>query len=306
MGHPDPHDTDVTVVLGMSGGKDSGATSLWLTEQGIEHKRVLADTGWEFNPKDNPVFDNYIDYVREHIGPVDVVRAKVGFADLCRQKGAFPGRSWAGGGVGRFCTDVLKHEPIKKYLQAFDTDVINVVGIRAAESRARRKLADETGPWEWSEGFDCWVWRPLLEWTLQDVIDIHQRHGITPNPLYWKYGMKRVGCAPCIFAGKDELTIIAKHWPERIDEIRQLEADVQRIALERYKSKGFDSFEAKGHQPPTMFIDKGRRMRMMPIDEYVAWASTSYGGKQIDMFKSYETERDGCMRWGLCDTGELD
>lgn len=31
----------------ISGGKDSAALSLWLTENGIEHRRVFANTGWE-------------------------------------------------------------------------------------------------------------------------------------------------------------------------------------------------------------------------------------------------------------------
>ena len=35
------------VVASVSGGKDSAALSLWLTENGVEHRRVFADTGWE-------------------------------------------------------------------------------------------------------------------------------------------------------------------------------------------------------------------------------------------------------------------
>ena len=35
------------VVASVSGGKDSAALSLWLTEQGIDHDRVFLDTGWE-------------------------------------------------------------------------------------------------------------------------------------------------------------------------------------------------------------------------------------------------------------------
>ena len=33
------------VCAAVSGGKDSTAMSLWLTEQGISHSRVFADTG---------------------------------------------------------------------------------------------------------------------------------------------------------------------------------------------------------------------------------------------------------------------
>lgn len=43
------------------------------------------------------------------------------------------------------------------------------------------------------ERFDCEVWRPLLTWSYDDVIEIHQAFGIKPNPLYLK-GAERVGC----------------------------------------------------------------------------------------------------------------
>jgi len=36
-----------TVVASISGGKDSAAMSLWLTENDIPHRRVFLDTGWE-------------------------------------------------------------------------------------------------------------------------------------------------------------------------------------------------------------------------------------------------------------------
>lgn len=43
----DPRLKDAVVVCSVSGGKDSAALSLYLTELGIEHRRVFADTGWE-------------------------------------------------------------------------------------------------------------------------------------------------------------------------------------------------------------------------------------------------------------------
>jgi len=38
---------DATCVVSCSTGKDSVATSLWLTENGIEHERIFMDTRWE-------------------------------------------------------------------------------------------------------------------------------------------------------------------------------------------------------------------------------------------------------------------
>lgn len=44
-------------ILSVSGGKDSAATSLHLTERGIDHWRVFADTGWEHPATYDPLFD---------------------------------------------------------------------------------------------------------------------------------------------------------------------------------------------------------------------------------------------------------
>ena len=84
----------------------------------------------------------------------------------------FPGR------LIRFCKQELKIRPMIRYLRSLmeeGQDVINTAGIRAAESAARAQLTE----WEWQDGFDCEVWRPLLQWTEQDVIDIHRWHGKT-------------------------------------------------------------------------------------------------------------------------------
>ena len=41
-----------------------------------------------------------------------------------------------------------------------------------------------------SEGLT--IYRPLMGWTLKDVVAIHQRHGLNLNPLYGM-GFERVG-----------------------------------------------------------------------------------------------------------------
>jgi len=76
------------VVASISGGKDSAALSLWLAEQGIDHDRVFADTGWE-----HPATYEYLrGPLTEKIGPIVEVKSTVGgFADWCRKKGMFPG-----------------------------------------------------------------------------------------------------------------------------------------------------------------------------------------------------------------------
>lgn len=270
------------VVLSVSGGKDSAAASLHLREIGIEHVRVFANTQWEHA--------DTLAYIRgpltEKLGPIIEVQALLGFADLVRKKRIFPDRT------KRFCTTELKMKPIKRFIEAIDDEVLNVVGIRADESQARAKLTEI----EYSDFFDCDVWRPLLRWTLDDVIAIHKRHGLTPNPLYLR-GASRVGCWPCIHARKEEIRLVAEISPERIAEIRELELETTAGARRLAEAKG----EALDWERSMFSAHVGRNgHRPMPIDEAVEWARTSHGGKQLLLVNDAEP---GCVKWGLCESG---
>lgn len=272
------------VIASVSGGKDSAALSLWLMENGIEHRRVFADTGWEHEA----TYEYLRGELTQKLGPIDEVQGcDGGMAGLVTRKGMFPSR------LRRFCTEELKVRPLAAYVRAAQDEAgecVNAVGIRAAESKARSKLTE----WEWSETFDSEVWRPLIRWTEQDVIDTHTRHGLRPNPLYLK-GAERVGCFPCIFARKAEVRLVADLAPERIEEIRQLEASVAASSVARLAARG----EVWRHGPPTFFQGKlSREDKPFPIDTIVEWSRTTNGGKQYELI---DTAPEGCVRWGLCE-----
>ncbi|HEU4412825.1 MAG TPA: phosphoadenosine phosphosulfate reductase family protein [Polyangiaceae bacterium] len=272
------------VVLSVSGGADSAATSLYLKELGVEHERVFADTGWE-----HPATYEYLrGELTRVLGPIREVSSGLTLPDLVRSKAMFPSR------VKRFCTLDLKVKPLAAYVRSLDADVVNAVGIRAAESQARARLPE----WEWNETFDCDVWRPILSWSKNDVVAAHKRHGLAPNPLYLR-GFSRVGCWPCIFAQKEEIRRFAELDPARVDEIRSLEGELTRAAQGRRGPQEVRSFfQAKGD----------RTERQWPIDRVVAWArdvaetaAASRGGRQLEMFAPQD---DGCVRWGMCEGGK--
>lgn len=259
------------VIASISGGKDSAAMSLWLHEQGIEHERVFLDTGWE-----HPATYEYIrGPLAETIGPITWLRADKQMVELIRRKGTFPSR------MRRWCTWELKVVPLRKYIRTqidAGEDVVNVVGVRAEESTSRARLPE----WEWSDALDCETWRPILRWTEEDVIAIHRRHGLRPNPLYL-LGAHRVGCWPCIYARKGEIRLIADTDPGRIGEIAELERELSERAGE----------------PRGWFQAPLGREGVWPIEEVVRWSRTSRGGRQYELFASTDS---GCMRWGLCET----
>lgn len=275
------------VVASVSGGKDSAAMSLYLTELDIDHDRVFCDTGWEH--------DLTYEYLRgplvEKLGTITWLTPPKKMEELVLHKMMFPNR------MQRFCTQLLKVKPLAKYLNDLmdsGTDIVNAVGIRAAESEARAKMPQ----WEWQDGFDCEVWRPLLHWTEQEVIDIHARHGLRPNPLYLK-GANRVGCWPCILSRKEEIRLVADTDPARIDRMRELERLVTIGQKERSAKKG----EELANAPGWFQAKTGGGGACWPIDEVVKWSRTGHGGHQYELFAADQKDQ-GCMRWGLCDTGD--
>jgi 3'-phosphoadenosine 5'-phosphosulfate sulfotransferase (PAPS reductase)/FAD synthetase len=279
---------DRLVVASVSGGKDSAALCLWLNEQGIQHRRVFADTGWE-HPT---VYDYLRGPLTKALGPIDEVQAEGGgLVELVRRKGMFPSKT------ARFCTVELKVKPIAAHLAQLGAEVVNAVGVRAEESPARRELAG----WEWSDALDCETWRPLLRWTEEDVIAIHRRHGLPPNPLYLA-GSRRVGCWPCSYSRKSEIRRVADLTPERIDEIERLEHEVTEAAVARYAARG-ETLESLGYAEPSFFsLRSPTGTRCVPIREVVRWSRTERGGRQFPLFE--QPEDLGCALWGLCETAQ--
>jgi 3'-phosphoadenosine 5'-phosphosulfate sulfotransferase (PAPS reductase)/FAD synthetase len=309
---------DRKIVVSVSGGKDSTAACLYMKELGLEYEAIFFDTGWE-HPDTYDYIENFLPSV---IGPIKRLVQKremrtpeleelaqkyedrIGwYSPMIRWvifKGMFPSR------VRRYCTQHLKVFPARDYLKAMEDEPINVVGIRAQESASRAKM-DE---WEMSDTFDCEVWRPLHQWKVEDVIEIHQKYGVRPNPLYLgKNPSERVGCYPCIFARKSEIRTMAANFPDRIQLLADLEKDIETLAKARYAAKG-ETFESLGYHPPTWFqnptsrpdpVTGKRSGDTWPIHRVVQWSRTRWGGKQYELFAAPPGEQ-GCVRWGMCDT----
>lgn len=257
-------------LISMSGGKDSTALALLALEQGVENCRfVFADTGHEHQQT-----YEYVDYLRNALS-IDIQVVKADFAermktrrdnlpekwlkdgvpqekidkamaviyptgnpflDLCLLKGRFPSTR------ARFCSQELKHLPILELTNQWMDEghkITSWQGVRAEESQARAKLSEfeEMDRYNHETGGQLDIYRPILKWSWQDVFDMHDKHGIKPNPLYTQ-GMGRVGCMPCIHARKDELKQIGQRFPEEIERVAEWERLVA-IAAKRDEASFF-------------------------------------------------------------------
>lgn len=304
---------DAINIISVSGGKDSLAQCLYAVENGVEHKRVFADTGHE-----HPQTMEYLDYLERSLGKIH--RVKADFTRQIEGKRKFIAEKWPTSLVeecgmspdeaaeriaraleilkptgipfldlcmwkgrfpstkARFCTFELKHEPVRTQvvvpaLDEYD-EVISWQGVRAQESPARAELP------MWEEDADntpgLHVYRPILNWLHEDVFALAKRHGIKPNPLYLQ-GCSRVGCMPCIHARKSELAEIFQRWPEEIRRVAEWERLV--AACSR---RGNSTFFPSTHDPRRA----ERRIDVITVDAYGIesyrdWALTTRGGLSL-------------------------
>jgi 3'-phosphoadenosine 5'-phosphosulfate sulfotransferase (PAPS reductase)/FAD synthetase len=221
-----------------------------------------------------------LDLLRQRLGPIDVVSSPLQMEGVIRKQLNFPGRT------SRWCTRKLKLEPLRAYHDSIsaerDIDTVNAVGVRAEESASRRELPELSDDDEWGG----YIWRPLIAWSVEDVLRIHHRHNIPVNPLY-REGFSRVGCFPCIYANKDEVRLVADRYPERIEYLAQLEAEVTSLRA------------AANLEKPGRFSREQASYFKLPVREVAEWSQTSHGGRQLRLVN--EAPVGGCMKWGLCD-----
>lgn len=281
-------------IVGFSGGIDSQACARWVLNRFPVDDVILTNSdagGWE-----DPLTVGFVAWYGLNIHPVTHTNAIVsdmwktpGFAEtkgldgsaaltfeeMVRIKGRPPSRKT------QFCTEKLKLEPQKRWLTAtfgpggrFAGEAYcRYTGVRRDESKTRKYALFQS----FDEWFDCELFSPIADWTKQMCFDFVIAHGESVNPLY-ALGFDRVGCAPCINSGKDDVRNWEARRPEMIEKVR---------GLERRTGRTFFSPCVPGKYTNT-------------IDEVLEWSKTSRGGRQ-QLFPILH-EREACeSKYGLCE-----
>ncbi len=271
-------------IVSLSGGKDSVALWLWARRTGLDPIAIYCDTLWEWSGH-----STYLDLLEARIGPIRRVVTPRSFADTTRARKSFPSR------VRKWCTEELKLFPFAEELDRVRDEVCDEVtvllGIRREESAARADT-ELTKEREFSDLYDCEIWRPILDWTLADVAAEHHRAAIPLHPLY-HHGAERVGCWPCVNASKAELALMARLSPERVAEVRSLEAETGATMFTFDRRTEKKKLIASG----VAIEDAGPSVVPASIDAVIEWANTDRGGTQFTLFQP----RTGCARWGVCE-----
>lgn len=281
-------------IVGFSGGIDSQACARWVLNRFDPADVILTNSNAGGN--EHPLTDEFIAEYSATVHPVVAVNAIVGdmwvtpgfaetkglvstdplsFEEMIRIKGRAPSRK------AQFCTEKLKLAPQKRWLmetfgpgKEFDGwAYVRYVGVRRDESASRSKSPYES----YDAWFDCQLFSPLMDWTKQMCFDFCKQHGEAVNSLY-TLGFSRVGCAPCINSGREDIRNWAMRFPAMIDKLRGWEERTKR----------------------TFFAPMVPGKHINSVDEVVAWAMCDTGGKQR-LFPVL-IERQSCeSKYGLCE-----
>jgi 3'-phosphoadenosine 5'-phosphosulfate sulfotransferase (PAPS reductase)/FAD synthetase len=235
------------ILVFFSGGKDSQASLIWAVKK-FGLKNLEADFCETWN--EHEITYKHISDTIELMGVRGVFlqsKKYTSFQDLAEKKKRFPSTK------ARFCTEELKTKPIIDYVLDQREHVMIIQGIRRGESLSRSKMlpectyfkyyfqpykVDKNGKGvtftyrrkdviEWCKTYSADIWRPVFEWSAQEVINYILDNGQKPNPLY-SFGFKRVGCFPCIMSGQGEIYTIMHDFPDRWAELKQMELEVGR------------------------------------------------------------------------------
>lgn len=104
--------------------------------------------------------------------------------------------------------------------------IIQVIGLRREESPDRRATPVSKADTRFASagnrhGTRMLVWHPGVEWTAEEVLAHHARHGIPLHGAYTVYGSTRLSCAFCIMASGRDLRA-ATEAAENLDLYRHL------------------------------------------------------------------------------------
>lgn len=233
----DAHDV---VIIGDSGGKDSGATvhevCTRADKAGQLHKVRILHCDLGTTERGHLVeWPGALEVARAHAEqygvPFAVRRSKLwgSLWERIRSHGNWPGH------FARYCTSDTKTAVGRDYVDEVGAELRlgrpvragYAMGMRAEESRARAKKPILERNRMSGKGTLRVVttWLPIHQLTTEQVWEIHQENGIVSHEAY-RMGMRRLSCRACPLAGNEDLVLSAQLNPGIFDEYAEAEVDM--------------------------------------------------------------------------------
>lgn len=255
------------VAIGVSGGKDSQACALqtfaYLDAVGHTGPRLLvhSDLGVVEWAASHPICGELAQHLKTEL--LVVSRRAGGLMERWESRWASSQRRyeqmetmtlvlpWSTPGM-RFCTSELKTHIITAALKKRfpDRPIINVTGVRRDESAARAKSSVAQQNQSASRPKSpFWEWRPLVDYSTEQVFAAIAQSGLKPHPAYTEYGMSRVSCVFCIMSNKSDMEAAVR--PEAHTPLYK-----RMVALEACSTFGFQGSRWLADVAPHLLSDK--------------------------------------------------
>lgn len=181
-------------ILGLSGGKDSTALAIYMRDRIPEMEFFFCDTGAEL-----PETYEYLSKIEVYLGKKILYLSSDRSFDhwLKIYRGTLPSPNM------RWCTKVLKIEPLEKWIGS--DNAISYVGIRADEASRKGYVSTKNGV---KSVF------PFIEdgLELRDIENLLVESGLG-KPSYYEW-RSRSGCYFCFYQRKQEWLGLHDHHPE--------------------------------------------------------------------------------------------
>lgn len=242
-------DGGAMLVVSMSGGKDSHALLAALAPLARDRAWNICAVHADLGRAEWPETEAFVPELARRYGvQLHVVRRDRGdlFARFEEREAALAGTGkpfWPSS-QARYCTSDLKRDPINKLLRTWSGVVVSAEGVRWQESDTRAKKPC----WDSRDAITTQTrsgvtWNAIVDWSLDDVweaigtsaAELDRRRelyaagdtvaaldGWPAHPAY-VYGNERLSCAFCILGSKNDLTVAARHLPDKLEYLVSLE-----------------------------------------------------------------------------------
>lgn len=216
-------------IVNFSGGKDSTAMLLKMIEEKIPiHRIYFVDTGLEL-PETYEFIKKVSEFTEKSIGiPIDTIKDHRDW-DYYFYKKITKGKSKGEiRGFPYVISPCWYQRDRKVRLVNSRTDKSDIVFIGFAKDEEKRKMKEETTKTK--------VKYPLIEFNMteEDCMNYCRSRNML-NPLYDKYGFKRIGCWLCPKQPIKDLIIIKKNYPELWNKLLKYEKDSPHGFKPRFK-----------------------------------------------------------------------
>jgi 3'-phosphoadenosine 5'-phosphosulfate sulfotransferase (PAPS reductase)/FAD synthetase len=81
----------------------------------------------------------------------------------------------------------FKSVPLRLFNEAFDGEILHLVGTSMYESSFRKKIYSVRGMYHYNYSIRSYVLHPMLNWTEDMIYDYIEAYGLRLNPCYEKY-----------------------------------------------------------------------------------------------------------------------